>query len=45
MANSQALLRQWQIPELQWPAVLQQIEQGVSLSQIGRTYGVSRKAV
>ena len=36
---------QWKIPEVEWPAVLQQIEQGVSLSQIGRLYGVSRKAV
>jgi transposase len=36
---------QWKIPEAEWPAVLQQIEQGCSLSQIGREYGVSRKAV
>lgn len=36
---------QWKIPESEWPMVLQQIEQGISLSQIGRTYGVSRKAV
>lgn len=36
---------QWKIPEAEWLAVLQQIEQGVSLSQIGKAYGVSRKAV
>jgi transposase len=36
---------QWKIPEAEWPVVLQQIEQGVSLSQIGKAYGVSRKAV
>ena len=35
----------WKIPEAEWPAVLQQIEQGCSLSQIGRECGVSRKAV
>ncbi len=36
---------QWKIPEIEWPAVLQQIEQGVSPSQIGKAYGVSHKAI
>jgi transposase len=36
---------QWKIPRAQWPSVLERIEQGESLSSVGRSYGVSRKAV
>lgn len=36
---------QWKIPASEWPALLKRIDQGASLSQIAREYGVSRKAV
>lgn len=36
---------QWKIPPSEWPAILQRIDQGESLSQIAREYAVSRKAV
>ena len=36
---------QWKIPRSEWPVVLRRIEQGESLRQIAKDYGVSYEAV
>lgn len=35
----------WKIPPSEWPKVLRRVEQGVSLRQLGREYGISYEAV
>ena len=35
----------WKIPPSEWPTVPRRVEQGESLRQIGREYGVSYEAV
>ncbi len=36
---------QWKIPRSEWPSVLRRVEQGESLRQIAKEYGVSYEAV
>lgn len=43
-ANDPANLR-WKIPAAEWSRVLQRIEQGETLRQVARDYGVSYEAV
>jgi hypothetical protein len=35
----------WKIPPPQWPTVLRRVEQGESLRQMGRQYGVSYETI
>jgi len=35
----------WKIPEEEWPNILRQRDQGLSLNQTGRSYGVSGKVI